>query len=221
MIALSPIDAMFGWVSRKRVAPAARGRACARPCSLSHLCLIALLNHRSQTPAAPRFADDGIRPDRYRLQIARSPSCAGQSVARQWWYPTRPVWPYGCGPIASRRLNGHRGRNHASPSVKRTNVIAIIGTFTKNENGFFGTIKTLSLDVHAKLVPTPKDSEKGPDFRVLVGNIEFGAGWKNLKNGNFVSICLDDPSFGAAIYANLVEANDSNYILIWSRRSAA
>jgi uncharacterized protein (DUF736 family) len=56
----------------------------------------------------------------------------------------------------------------------------------------------------------------------LVGNIEFGAGWKRTsKNGDFVSVCLDDPSFGASIYANLVEAEDSNYILIWTRRSAA
>jgi uncharacterized protein (DUF736 family) len=74
----------------------------------------------------------------------------------------------------------------------------------------------------AKLVPTPRDSEKRPDFRVLVGNIEFGAGWKKTsKNGDFVSVCLDDPSFGASICANLVEAEDSNYILIWTRRSAA
>jgi uncharacterized protein (DUF736 family) len=100
--------------------------------------------------------------------------------------------------------------------------MAIIGTFTKNETGFTGAIKTLCLDVNAKFVPTPKDSEKGPDFRVLVGNIEFGAGWKRTsKNGDFVSVCLDDPSFGASIYANLVEADDSSYILIWSRRSAA
>jgi len=96
--------------------------------------------------------------------------------------------------------------------------MAIIGSFTKTENGFTGAIKTLSLDVVAKLVPTPKDNEKGPDFRVLVGNIEFGAGW---RKANSVNICLDDPSFGAPIYANLVEAEDSSYILIWSRRSAA
>ena len=51
--------------------------------------------------------------------------------------------------------------------------MSIIGTFTRNEKGFTGAIKTLCLDVNAKFVPTPKDSEKGPDFRVLVGNIEF------------------------------------------------
>ena len=99
--------------------------------------------------------------------------------------------------------------------------MAIIGTFTKNETGFTGAVKTLCLDVKARFVPTPKDNDKGPDFRVLVGNIEFGAGWKKTsQNGNFVSVRLDDPSFTAPIYANLVEAEDSSYILIWSRRSA-
>jgi uncharacterized protein (DUF736 family) len=101
--------------------------------------------------------------------------------------------------------------------------MAIIGTFTQTENGFSGAIKTLCLDVKAKFVPTPKDNDKAPDFRVLVGQIEFGAGWKKTgaQNGrNFVSVRLDDPSFSAPIFANLVEAEDASYILIWSRRSA-
>jgi uncharacterized protein (DUF736 family) len=97
--------------------------------------------------------------------------------------------------------------------------MAIIGAFTKNENGFTGAVKTLCLDVKARFVPTPKDNDNGPDFRLLVGNIEFGAGWKKTsQKRNFVSVRLDDPSFSAPIYANLVEAEDSTYILIWSRR---
>ena len=109
-----------------------------------------------------------------------------------------------------------RARNTKGP-----NIMAIIGTFTKNENGFSGVVKTLCLDAKAKFVPTPKDNDKAPDFRILVGNIEFGAGWKKAaQNGrNFVSVRLDDPSFSAPIFANLVEAEDSSYILIWSRRS--
>jgi uncharacterized protein (DUF736 family) len=106
------------------------------------------------------------------------------------------------------------------PESKRTTIMAIIGNFTKNEDGFTGAVKTLCLDVKTRFVRTPKDSDKGPDFRVLVGNIEFGAGWKKTsQNGSFVSVRLDDPSFSAPIYANLVEAEDSTYILIWSRRS--
>ena len=76
------------------------------------------------------------------------------------------------------------------------------------------------MDVKARFVSPPKDSDRGTDFRILVGNIEFGAGRKkSAQKGNFVSVRLDDPSFVALIYANLVEAEDSSYVLIWSRRS--
>lgn len=98
--------------------------------------------------------------------------------------------------------------------------MSIIGSFTKNEDGFSGTIKTLCLDVRAKFVPLPKHDDKAPDFRILVGNIEFGAGWKkSAQNGHaYISVRLDDPSFSNSIFANLVEAEDSSFVLIWSRR---
>jgi uncharacterized protein (DUF736 family) len=100
--------------------------------------------------------------------------------------------------------------------------MSIIGSFTKNANGFSGAIKTLCLDVQAKFVPVPKDSDKAPDFRILVGNIEFGAGWKkSAQNGHaYISVRLDDPSFSNSIFANLVEAEGSSYILVWSRRKS-
>jgi uncharacterized protein (DUF736 family) len=41
--------------------------------------------------------------------------------------------------------------------------MATIGTFTKTENGFTGTVKTLSLNVKTvKFVPAEGDSERGP-----------------------------------------------------------
>jgi Protein of unknown function (DUF736) len=46
--------------------------------------------------------------------------------------------------------------------------MATIGTFTKTENGFTGTVKTLSLNVKTvKFVPVEGDSERGPDFRIF------------------------------------------------------
>jgi uncharacterized protein (DUF736 family) len=97
--------------------------------------------------------------------------------------------------------------------------MTIIGTFIKNENGFSGAIKTLCLDVKAKFVPTQKDNDKGPDFRVLVGTIEFGAAWKKTgQNGDYLSVRLEDPSFSAPIIANLVEGDQAIHTLIWSRR---
>jgi uncharacterized protein (DUF736 family) len=59
--------------------------------------------------------------------------------------------------------------------------MAQIGTFTRNEDGSFaGVIKTLNLSVKARLVVAEKDSEKSPDLRALVGNIEIGAAWKKV-----------------------------------------
>jgi uncharacterized protein (DUF736 family) len=110
------------------------------------------------------------------------------------------------------------------PDSKRTKIMATIGTFTKNENGFTGAVKTLSLNVKAKFVPAEnKENEKAPDFRILTGNVEFGAAWKKTaQNGrDYLSVRLDDPSFAAPIFANLVEGDIANdHSLIWSRRSA-
>ena len=52
--------------------------------------------------------------------------------------------------------------------------------------------------------------------------VELGAGWKKIaKTGGreYISLKLDDPSFPAAIYANLIqtEATPETFTLIWSR----
>ena len=100
--------------------------------------------------------------------------------------------------------------------------MATIGTFTKSDNGFAGAVKTLSLNVKAKFIPSDKESDKAPDFRILAGSVELGAAWKKTaKNGReYISVRLDDPSFAVPIFANLIEDGDANHQLIWSRRGA-
>ncbi len=100
--------------------------------------------------------------------------------------------------------------------------MATIGTFTKSDNGFAGAIRTLSLDAKAKFIPADKESDKAPDYRILAGSVEFGAAWKKTaQNGReYFSVRLDDPSFAMPIFANLIEDEDANHQLIWSRRSA-
>ncbi|WP_119419713.1 DUF736 domain-containing protein [Desertibaculum subflavum] len=102
--------------------------------------------------------------------------------------------------------------------------MATIGTFSKTENGFTGAVKTLTLNVKAKLIPAEGESERGPDFRIFAGATEFGAGWKKTARETgreYISVKLDDPSFPAPIYATLIEAEDGQgYVLIWSRRSS-
>ena len=86
--------------------------------------------------------------------------------------------------------------------------MATIGTFTSTGNGFTGTIKTLDLNVKAKLVRVENPSDKGPHFRIFAGNVELGAAWQKTAKDterDYLSVKLDDPSFPAPIYATLIE----------------
>lgn len=98
--------------------------------------------------------------------------------------------------------------------------MATIGTFSRTDNGFSGSVKTLTLNVKAvKFVPAEGDSKNGPAFRVLTGATEFGAAWKekSAKGNDYLSVKLDDPSFPAPIYASLVDTDGEDLALIWSR----
>jgi uncharacterized protein (DUF736 family) len=100
--------------------------------------------------------------------------------------------------------------------------MATIGSFTKTDNGFTGAVKTLTLNVKVKFVPSEGESERGPDYRIFAAATELGAAWKKTSNAgrDYVSVKLDDPSFPAPIYASLVEAEDGeSFTLIWSRRN--
>ena len=56
--------------------------------------------------------------------------------------------------------------------------MATIGTFTSNGNGFTGSIRTLTLNVKAKLTRVENPSEKGPHFRIFAGTVELGAAYR-------------------------------------------
>ncbi|AMS45395.1 DUF736 domain-containing protein [Aminobacter aminovorans] len=100
--------------------------------------------------------------------------------------------------------------------------MATIGTFTSTGNGFTGVIKTLNLNVKARIARAERTSEKGPDFRILDSrNTEFGAAWQKTSKEterDYLSVKLDDPSFPAPIYATLIEVEgEEGMQLIWSR----
>ena len=96
--------------------------------------------------------------------------------------------------------------------------MATIGTFTSEKNGFTGSIRTLALNVKARISRVENPSDKGPQFRVYAGSVELGAAWqKTSEQGrDYLSVKLDDPSFPAPIYASLVEV-EGGHSLIWSR----
>lgn len=96
--------------------------------------------------------------------------------------------------------------------------MATIGTFTKSDNAYNGQIQTLGLKAKVAITPVEKNGETGPDFRISAGKVDIGAGWvrKSKSGRDYLSVKLDDPSFAAPIYANLVEVG-GEYDLIWSR----
>lgn len=97
--------------------------------------------------------------------------------------------------------------------------MATIGTFTKTNDGFTGTVSTLTLDAKVQVRPAEKTSEKAPAYRIFAGRAEIGAAWKKTSNEgrDYLSVKLDDPSLPAPILANLFEMESGEYELIWSR----
>jgi len=99
--------------------------------------------------------------------------------------------------------------------------MATIGTFTSTENGFTGSIRTLALNVKARIARIENPSDKGPHYRIYAGTVELGAAWQKTSEQtqrDYLSIKLDDPSFPAPIYATLTEVEgEAGYQLIWSR----
>jgi uncharacterized protein (DUF736 family) len=99
--------------------------------------------------------------------------------------------------------------------------MAQIGTFTRDDSGTYnGTIRTLTLAVKATIRPCDRDSEKAPDHRVSANGVEFGAAWTKAARetgAEYLSLKLDDPSFPAPIYATLVQGDNGEHKLIWSR----
>ena len=99
--------------------------------------------------------------------------------------------------------------------------MATIGTFTSTENGFTGSIRTLTLNVKARIARVENPSDKGPQFRIFAGSVELGAAWQKRSSESdrdYLSVKIDDPSLPAPIYATLAEVEGEDGLqLIWSR----
>lgn len=98
--------------------------------------------------------------------------------------------------------------------------MAIIGTFTKQDGAFTGSITTLTVKAKVNISPVEKSGDKAPDFRIYAGKAEIGAAWsQTTKEGNkpYLSVKLDDPSFAAAINCRLVET-EQGHALVWTRQ---
>ena len=100
--------------------------------------------------------------------------------------------------------------------------MATIGTFTLDRDGSLkGQIKTLNLSAEVSMEPVESQKEGAPAYRLYAGAVELGAAWaKTAKESGreYHQVRLDDPSFPAPIFANLIEDEDSgSFALIWNR----
>ena len=100
--------------------------------------------------------------------------------------------------------------------------MANIGSFKKVGTELHGSIVTLSVQAKGvRIVPEDNQAnENAPTHRIFVGLAEIGAAWAKRSNEgrDYLGLKLDDPSFTAPIYANLIDDEDGETAsLIWSR----
>jgi len=101
--------------------------------------------------------------------------------------------------------------------------MATIGTFKKTgSNDYTGEIVTLSVQAkNVRIVPDARAAgEHAPSHRIFIGRVEIGAAWSKRSNEgrDYLGLKLDDPSFNAPIYANLVTDDEGDgFSVIWSR----
>jgi uncharacterized protein (DUF736 family) len=100
--------------------------------------------------------------------------------------------------------------------------MAIIGTFKKTDDGYSGTIRTMTINVKAAFVANDKNgNDKAPDFKIVAGDRDLGAAWKAKTKGEepqeFLRVELDDPGFAAPLRAALFSSGVESNVLVWSR----
>ncbi|ACB97263.1 DUF736 domain-containing protein [Beijerinckia indica] len=104
--------------------------------------------------------------------------------------------------------------------------MSVIGSFSYDASTkiYKGRIRTLTVNVQAQLVLNDKRlSEEAPLYRVRSSRngAEIGAAWEKFTKDNgeaYLALKLDDPSFPAPIFGNLVEVEgEPDFQLIWSR----
>lgn len=103
--------------------------------------------------------------------------------------------------------------------------MAQIGTFTAKDGKYTGTIRTMTINVKAQLVPnTDKASDSAPDFRLYAGGAELGAAWRQeSRDGEtpYLAVKLDDPSFAGPMRAAFFEnETDGTGVMVWNRAKA-
>lgn len=98
-----------------------------------------------------------------------------------------------------------------------------IGHVTKQTDGSFkGELRTLSIRVPIEILPNrAKANDVLPDYCVLAGGVETGAGWLRRSEASgkiYVSLSLAAPEFGPRrLYATLVAGEEADtFSILWT-----
>ena len=97
-----------------------------------------------------------------------------------------------------------------------------IGTFTRTSDGFSGSIQTLTLkrDVIIIVPAIATETDNAPNYRVMAGDVEIGAGWKRRGSaaGDPPEPTGSRPARGAGRVLERADATCANdYILLLFR----
>ena len=85
--------------------------------------------------------------------------------------------------------------------------MATIGTFSQKDGKWTGTIRTMTINVKAQMVPVTDKAEAGPDYRIFAGGAELGAAWREeSKDGEtpYLAVKLDDPEMAGLILSRII-----------------
>ena len=75
--------------------------------------------------------------------------------------------------------------------------MAVIGIFSAVNDGYAGTIRTITMNARVKIVANDrKETEGAPDFRVMLSATEIGAAWRRIKQGTDQSYLLAAADMG-------------------------
>ena len=100
--------------------------------------------------------------------------------------------------------------------------MSIIGTFRKTDDGYAGTIRTMTINIKAAFVANDRSgNDRAPDFKIVCGDRELGAAWKAKTKGdepqNYLRVELDVPGFAAPVRAALFSNGVDTGALVWTR----
>jgi uncharacterized protein (DUF736 family) len=97
-----------------------------------------------------------------------------------------------------------------------------IGFFKTTDTGYSGKIETLALKVEAHFHRVlDRTHENAPALEIFCGDLRIGAAWERQgKNGKYLSISFEDPSFSSGYYNLYKSSIENGYTLTFERPKA-